>query len=71
MAERTIRCTVIDQRGIESHLELPRETVRALLAVPTPQFFIELPPGPGRGGMWKEYLHSSQVARLLIHDSLE
>jgi hypothetical protein len=66
-----IRVTIVSATGAESHLELPKDTVRALLAVPTPQQFIEVPPEAGQGSMWKEYLHSSQIARLLVHDSIE
>ena len=66
-----IRITIISAQGAESHLELPAATVKALLAVPTPAQFIEVPPAPGQSSMWREYLHSSQIARLLVHDSLD
>ncbi len=65
-----IRITIISAQGAESHLELPAATVRALLDPTTPAQFIEVPPA-GQGGTWKEYLHSSQIARLLVHDSLD
>ena len=67
----SIRVTIIDARGVESHLELPVATVRALLDPATPAQFIEVPHAPGQSSMWREYLHSSQIARLLVHDSLD
>ena len=66
-----IRVTLIDARGVEAHLELPREVVKALLAVPTVQQFIEVPAGAGHGSMWREFMSTSSISRLLVHDSLD
>lgn len=69
--ERRIRVTIIDTKAYEYHLNPVESVVRGILDPDTADAFIEVPIEPNlRGAVVHAFLHTSQVAKLYLHDEL-
>jgi len=69
--ERRVRVTIIDTKAFEYHLNPYESVVRGILDPDTPDAFIEVPIEPNlRGAVAHAYLHTSQVAKMYLHDEL-
>ena len=69
--ERHVRITIIDNKAYEYHLNPHESVVRGILDPDTSDAFIEVPVEPNlRGAVAHAYLHTSQVAKLYLHDEL-
>lgn len=69
--ERRVRITVIDTKAYEYHLTPYESVARGILDPDTPDAFIEVPVEPHlQGVVVHAYLHTSQVAKLYLHDEL-
>ena len=69
--ERRVRITIIDNKAFEYHLNPHESVVKGILDPDTLDAFIEVPVEPNlRGAVVHAYLHTSQVAKLYLHDEL-
>ena len=69
--ERRVRMTIIDRSAFEYHLNPYESVARAILDPDVPDVFIEVPIEPNlRGVVLHSYLHTSQIAKLYLHDEL-
>lgn len=69
--ERTIRVTIIDDKASEFHLVKPESVIRDILDPDTPDVFIEVPvPEQLAGSVKRNFLHTSRIARMWLHDEL-
>ena len=69
--ERIVRMTIIDRSAYEYHLTPYESVARAILDPDVPDLFIEVPIEPNlRGVVVHSYLHTSQIAKLYLHDEL-
>ncbi len=68
-AERRIRLTIIDNKAFEYHLNPYESVAKGILDPDVPDAFIEVPIDPLlKGSVVHAYLHTSQIAKLYIHD---
>ena len=69
--ERRVRITIIDNKAFEYHLTPYESVARGILDPDVPDAFIEVPIEPNlKGSVLHAYLHTSQVAKLFLHDEL-
>jgi hypothetical protein len=69
--ERRVRITIIDRSAFEYHLNPYESVARGMLDPDVPDTFIEVPTEPNlRGVVLHTYLHTSQIAKLYLHDEL-
>ena len=69
--ERRVRITIIDNKAYEYHLTPHESVARGILDPDTPDAFIEVPVDPAlKNSVVHAYLHTSQVAKLYLHDEL-
>lgn len=69
--ERRIRVTIIDDNTAEYHLNPVESVVRGILDPDVADVFIEVPIPPHlRGVILHNYLHTSRIAHLYLHDEL-
>lgn len=69
--ERRVRITVIDSKAFEYHLTPYESVARGILDPDVPDTFIEVPTEPNlKGSVAHTYLHTSQIAKLYLHDEL-
>jgi hypothetical protein len=69
--ERRVRITVIDAKAFEYHLTPYESVARGILDPDVADTFIEVPTEPNlRGSVVHTYLHTSQIAKLYLHDEL-
>lgn len=69
--ERKVRITVIDSKAYEYHLTPYESVARGILDPDVPDTFIEVPTEPNlKGSVVHTYLHTSQIAKLYLHDEL-
>ena len=69
--ERRVRITIIDRSAFEYHLTPYESVARGMLDPDVPDTFIEVPTEPHlKGSVAHTYLHTSQIAKLYLHDEL-
>ena len=69
--ERRVRITIIDNKAFEYHLNPHESVVKGILDPDTADAFIEVPVDPTlKGSVTHAFLHTSQVAKLYLHDEL-
>ncbi len=69
--ERRVRITVIDSKAFEYHLTPYESVARGILDPDVPDTFIEVPTEAHlKGSVAHTYLHTSQIAKLYLHDEL-
>ena len=69
--ERIVRITIIDRSAYEYHLTPYESVARGILDPDVPDTFIEVPTEPHlKGVVAHTYLHTSQIAKLYLHDEL-
>lgn len=69
--ERRVRVTVIDDKAFEYHLTPYESVVKGILDPDTPDTFIEVPVAPHlRGTVLHDFMHTSRIAHLWLHDEL-
>jgi hypothetical protein len=67
--ERRVRITIIDRSAFEYHLTPYESVARGMLDPDVADTFIEVPIEPHlRGVVAHAYLHTSQIAKLYLHD---
>ena len=71
MAEREIRVTIIDDKAVEYHLVKPERVIKDILDPDVSDRFIEVPvPEQLKGSVRRQFLHTSRIARMWLHDEL-